>query len=130
LVACPSIYNQPYRYLHYCLKNEVNIVRYVRDDFIGYGRLLCLFCQPISNDAYNTVFYSVHTLSIFHFKQRRFYIAIDCQKMVTRSLIAVCQLSAQHDLAENFARSAQMIERAGAMSGCKVRREIECYKNE
>jgi hypothetical protein len=37
-----------------------------------------------------------------------------------RFLIAVCQLNVQHDLAENFQRCAQMIERAGAMNGCKV----------
>ena len=37
-----------------------------------------------------------------------------------RSLIAVCQLSVQHDLNDNFRRSAQLIERAANNRGCKV----------
>ena len=40
-----------------------------------------------------------------------------------RSFIAVCQLSVQHDLNDNFRRSAQLIERAANNRGCKVKLE-------
>jgi hypothetical protein len=46
-----------------------------------------------------------------------------------RSLIAVCQLNVQHDIGENFRRSAGMIERAGAIQGCKVRFFCQFEKN-
>lgn len=44
-----------------------------------------------------------------------------------RSLIAVCQLNAQHDLNDNFRRCAQMIETAGAKQGCKMVFLPECF---
>uniref|UniRef100_A0A1I8BCS9 Nitrilase and fragile histidine triad fusion protein NitFhit n=1 Tax=Meloidogyne hapla TaxID=6305 RepID=A0A1I8BCS9_MELHA len=44
-----------------------------------------------------------------------------------RSLIAVCQLSVQHDLNDNFKRSAQLIERAATNQGCKMVFLPECF---
>uniref|UniRef100_A0A914M2Q0 Nitrilase and fragile histidine triad fusion protein NitFhit n=1 Tax=Meloidogyne incognita TaxID=6306 RepID=A0A914M2Q0_MELIC len=44
-----------------------------------------------------------------------------------RSLIAVCQLSVQHDLNDNFRRSAQLIERAANNRGCKMVFLPECF---